>query len=352
MKRFLRIAAVLVIIPVALYLLYWGMVGILAIAHRYQPEEETLAIDGSCAAQKWPQRITVMTWNLGYGGLGAESDFLMDGGRNILAPNRASVLRHLRNITTFLQNSPADLDLLEEVDSGSSRSYLVDEQRLLSGSVQGSCSSYALNHDVFFLPYPWYRPLGKVRAGMLALGRWRPKEARRYQLQGQFKWPDRAFQMERGLLVWKLPREDGKDWVIIQLHLEAWDQGNIRTAELAQLRELALREYAQGNFVVLGGDWNTVLPGVRLDDFTKRKPSSHIIKLDEDFLPDGWTWGVDRSRPSNRSDDFPYDPLKNYLTVIDGFAVSPNVRIDSVETIQLNFQDTDHEPVRIEISSR
>jgi endonuclease/exonuclease/phosphatase family metal-dependent hydrolase len=134
--------------------------------------------------------------------------------------------------------------------------------------------------------------------------------------------------------------------------LEAWDKGNIRTTELAQLRELALREYEQGNFVVLGGDWNAVLPGVRMDEFTERKPSSHVIKLDEGFLPAGWTWGVDRSRPSNRSDDFPYDPRKNYLTVIDGFAVSPNVRIDLVETIPLNFQDTDHEPVRIEITSR
>ncbi len=352
MKRFWRIAIVLGITPVALYLLYWGTVGILAIAHRYQPEEETLAIQGSCVAQRWPQTITVMTWNVGYGGLGAESDFLLDGGRNILAPDRASVLQHLGSITTFLQNHPVDVDLLEEVDSGSTRSYSVDERRMLTAKMQDSCSSYALNHDVFFLPYPWYRPLGKVRSGMLALGKWRPKEAKRYQLPGQFKWPDRAFQMERGLQEWKLPRDDGKDWVIIQLHLEAWDQGNIRTAELAQLREIALREYEQGNFVVLGGDWNTVLPGVRLDAFGKRKPSSHIIKLDEGFLPTGWTWGVDRSRPSNRSDDFPYDPLKNYLTVIDGFAVSPNVRIDSVETIPLNFQDTDHEPVRIAISSR
>jgi endonuclease/exonuclease/phosphatase family metal-dependent hydrolase len=187
---------------------------------------------------------------------------------------------------------------------------------------------------------------------MLALGKSRPAEVRRYQLHGSFPWPDRAFQMERCLLVWKLPRDDGKNWTIIQLHLEAWDVGDIRTAELAQLRELALKEYSEGNFVVLGGDWNAVLPGVRMDEFTKRKPSERMLKLNEDFVPPEWTWGVDHSRPSNRSNEVPYDPRKNYLTVIDGFVVSPNVRIDSVKTMPLNFQDTDHEPVLIEITSR
>jgi endonuclease/exonuclease/phosphatase family metal-dependent hydrolase len=293
-----------------------------------------------------------MTWNLGYGGMGAEDDFFLDGGHNVLAKDKESVLRHLESFTTFLQAHPADVDLLEEVDSGSRRSYFVDQKSPITAGMQSTCSSYALNHNVYFIPYPKLRPLGKVRSGMLALGKLRPTDATRYQLRGKFPWPDRAFQMERCLLVWELPREDGKNWTIVQLHLEAWDAGHIRTAELEQLRELALQEYAKGNFVVLGGDWNAVLPGVPMDKFTKRKPSSHVIKLDEGFLPAGWTWGVDRSRPSNRSDDFPYDPGKNYLTVIDGFVVSPNVRIDLVETIGLNFQDTDHEPVRIEVTSR
>jgi hypothetical protein len=104
--------------------------------------------------------------------------------------------------------------------------------------------------------------------------------------------------------------------------------------------------------VVLGGDWNAVLPGVRLDECTKRKPGPHALQLSADFLPPGLTWGVNRSRPTNQSAEGPYDPPKNYLAVIDGFVVSPIVRIDSVETVPLSFQDSDHEPVLIEVTGR
>jgi endonuclease/exonuclease/phosphatase family metal-dependent hydrolase len=352
MKRALRGMAWLVGIGVGIYLLYWIVVYGLAIAHRYQPAEATLAIEGKCNPSKWPEKLSVMTWNLGYGGMAAENDFFLDGGHNILANDKTSVVRHLTSMAAVLRKHPVDLYLLEEVDSGSWRSYSIDERQVVMEGVDACCSSYALNHDVFFLPYPMLRPLGPVRSGMLALGRFRPAEAKRIQLHGSFPWPDRAFQMERCLLLWKLPREDGKNWTIIQLHLEAWDAGSIRAAELAQLRELALKEYSAGNFVLLGGDWNAVLPGVRMDEFTQRKPNAHLLKLNEDFLPSGWTWGIDRSRPSNRSTNVPYDPQKNYLTVIDGFVVSPNVRIESVETIALNFQDTDHEPVHIELSGQ
>lgn len=352
MKRALRLVAWLAGMYLALYVLYWMGVYTLAVTHRYQPAEMTLGIEGNCEPGRWPEKLSLITWNLGYGGMGAEADFFLDGGRNVLAKDKDSVLLHLRNITAFLRKHAEDVYLLEEVDSGSRRSYSVDERQAIVAGMEAYCSSYALNHDIFFIPYPKVQPLGRVRSGMLALGKFLLVEARRDQLRGRFPWPDRAFQLERCLLVWKLPRQDGKYWTIIQLHLEAWDAGNIRAAELAQLRELALKEYSQGNFVVLGGDWNAVLPGVRMDQFSKRKPNAHILKLNEDFLPQGWTWGVDRSRPTNRSNDFPYDSQRNYLTVIDGFVVSPNVRIDSVQTVPLNFQDTDHEPVRIELTSR
>lgn len=351
-KRAPHIAARLAGTCAAVYLFYWVVVGVLATSHRYQPPVSALNIEGNCDPAKWPQTLRLLTWNVGYAGTGAEDDFFLAGGRNVFAKDKPSVLRHLANINAFLRQIPADLYLIEEVDSPSRRTYGVNERQVIASGMDACCSSYALNHNVYFIPYPKLKPLGKVQSGMLALGRCRPADAKRVQLQGVFPWPDRAFQMERCLLVWKLPRQDGKNWTIIQLHLEAWDAGNIRKAELAQLRELALQEYNEGNYVVLGGDWNAVLPGLRLDEFTARPPAANTILLDPDFLPTGWTWGVDRSRPTNRSVDSPYDPQRNYFTAIDGFVVSPNVHIDSVRTIPLNFQDSDHEPVQIEVVSR
>ncbi len=336
----------------AIYLLYWILVGVLAISHRYQPALTTLTTQGNCPAGPWPDNLYLLTWNVGYAGTGAEDDFFLAGGRNVLARDKESVGRHLRNIEGVLRQNPADIYLLEEVDFNSRRTYGVDERNAIVTSLVTYCSAYALNHDVFFIPHPKLMPLGRVRSGMLALGRFRPQEATRYQLQGSFPWPDRAFQMERCLQVWKLPRGDGSHWTIIQLHLEAWDSGNIRETELKQLKELALREYSEGAYVVIGGDWNAVLPGVRLDEFTKPKSDSHTMQLKADFLPEGWIWGIDRSKPTNRSVESSYDPQKNYLTIIDGFVVSPNVRMDMVKTLPLGFQDSDHEPVLVEVESR
>ncbi|MEQ1931738.1 MAG: hypothetical protein ABL957_14575, partial [Parvularculaceae bacterium] len=46
--------------------------------------------------------IEVMTWNLGYGGLGAESEFFADGGKDYLPPSRAIVDKNIAGIVAEL----------------------------------------------------------------------------------------------------------------------------------------------------------------------------------------------------------------------------------------------------------
>ena len=57
--------------------------------------------------------------------------------------------------------------------------------------------------------------------------------------------------------------------------------------------------------------------------------------------------------PSCRLLDRPYDPAdteNNQYYVIDGFIVSPNVTVSTVETLDLGFQNADHNPVCITVS--
>ena len=56
--------------------------------------------------------------------------------------------------------------------------------------------------------------------------------------------------------------------------------------------------------------------------------------------------------PSCRLLNHPYDPnpAGNQFYVIDGFILSPNVRLDRVETMDHQFQYTDHNPVIIEVT--
>ncbi|MFB6364179.1 hypothetical protein ACFCP7_08960 [Paenibacillus elgii] len=49
--------------------------------------------------------------------------------------------------------------------------------------------------------------------------------------------------------------------------------------------------------------------------------------------------------PSVRTLDTAYRPWINFLAVIDGFLVSPNVEIVDVTGHDLNFEHSDHNPV-------
>jgi len=114
------------------------------------------------------------------------------------------------------------------------------------------------------------------------------------------------------------------------------------------------REYQKGNYVVVGGDWNLILPGVDPDNqfpHSEARPGFYL-PFPADWTPPGWQWAYDASAPSNRTVSQPWQPGVNYVTVIDGFLVSPNVEVLEVQTDDLNFADSDHNPVRARLRAR
>ena len=291
-----------------------------------------------------------MTWNLGYAGLGEEADFFMDGGNGVLAKNRATVAEHLRHINEVLGQEPKDIYLLQEVDIAWRRSYYFNEVQLFTRQTQRFYYSYALNYEVYFVPYPFTNPTGRVQSGILSLSKYKPTEAARLQLPGAMFWPVSAFVLDRCMLVWKLEQGDGQQWVIANLHLSSYDPGGkLRREQLAFVRGFAENEYSKGNAVILDGDWNKNLPGIRSDQFASedRKPYFDF-SLPAEFTPAGWHWATPQA-PTDRIDNKPYQPGKNYVTVIDDFLVSPNVQIESVATVPLEFRDSDHDPVVVDV---
>ncbi|WP_293181125.1 hypothetical protein, partial [Oceanithermus sp.] len=69
------------------------------------------------------------------------------------------------------------------------------------------------------------------------------------------------------------------------------------------------------------------------------------------WTPSGWTWAYDATTPSNRAVNRPWQPGVNYVTVIDGFLVSPNVKVEEVHTENLDFAYSDHQPVRVRLNA-
>jgi endonuclease/exonuclease/phosphatase family metal-dependent hydrolase len=64
----------------------------------------------------------------------------------------------------------------------------------------------------------------------------------------------------------------------------------------------------------------------------------------------GWSILADAARPTIRAKDGPYAPGVTATAIIDGFLVSPEVRVVSLETLDTGFAHTDHQPVAAEFA--
>ena len=74
--------------------------------------------------------------------------------------------------------------------------------------------------------------------------------------------------------------------------------------------------------------------------------------LDESLLAEGCSFAYDTDTPTCRLLNQSYNPDDTENTqyyVIDGFILSPNVELVAVETIDLGFEYSDHNPVSIRV---
>jgi len=300
--------------------------------------------------------LTVLSLNTGYAGLGKEADFFMDGGTGV-NPTATDTEKNRRGIGGRLRTESADVYFLQEVDTDSSRTggfnqsnsywFWVNECR-----PEHYSSAYALNYSCNFVPYP-LPPIGKVHSGIQTLSTFTIDKAERIALPCPFKWPVSAANLKRCLLVSYVPLEDtDKQLVLVNLHLEAYDDGEGKAAQTQMLMEFLTSEYEKGNYVIAGGDFNQTFPGA-LEAFPIKNADLWTPGvLEEEILPEGWQFAYDLTTPSCRLLNEPYNAASQntQFYVIDGFILSPNVQLDSVETKDAAFGYTDHNPVKLEVT--
>ena len=296
------------------------------------------------------QELNVISWNIGYAGLGKDSDFFMDGGENVSSADQDTVTASLLGIykQLYTGDNQAGIYMLQEVDKNSARTYGMDESDCL-GIYN---STYALNYSCPFVPYP-LPPIGRVNSGLLTTTMYDIDSSERISLPCPFDWPVSTANLKRCLLVSYLPIEGSSSkLVIVNLHLEAYDDGEGKIAQTKQLREFIQSEYEKGNYVIAGGDFNQVFPG-GIEKYPNEHPElwePGIIT--EDIMPEGWSLAYDLETPSCRLLNQPYDPedIENtQYYVIDGFIISPNVELISVETLDAGFEFADHNPVQLKV---
>ncbi|MBX2908801.1 MAG: endonuclease/exonuclease/phosphatase family protein [Chitinophagales bacterium] len=357
MKKIMKIMLLVLLVPVLLFALY--VVGniVFATATKFSPEPLEALSNNKKSTEQSPQNVQLdstlslqfLIWNIGYGGLGAEANFFYDGGKMVVSP-KDWVEKYNVGIVDFLKNNQADFIMLQEADTAGRRSWDINQKEEIANALPNYNYSFAINYDVRFVPVPYTNPMGRVLGGLLSLSKVKPTLSERIQLPNKDKFPDQLFYLERCLLLQRFPiASSTKELVVINTHFEAYDNGEVKKKQMEFTKKILEQEYAKGNYVVLGGDWNIAPPGVDAFKFAIEQETDYLhINADSNYIP-GWKYVYDANRGSNRKNKTAYIAGKTFTTIIDYFLVSPNIKALNVETVDLGFRSSDHNPVRMQV---
>lgn len=356
----MKILKIVVIMILSLVVIAGAFLGIMTLLE-YRPDRETaLPIENNQQPLISLDRdLFIMIYNIGYAGLGKNEDFVMDGGKQGIPSSQDVVTAYFNGIKETLTDYPSDFYLLQEVDLKARRSYHVDQLLGITSHLGESYSTqFAYNFKSPFVPFPVSLTdyIGYVESGLATYTTYHVTSSTRYQLPGAFSWPLRVANLKRAIMVSVMDIQDSDhDLYIINLHLSAYDaSGTLREQEMAFLKTYLEELYAEGHYVIVGGDFNQTFP--EADGLYPVQDGLWEAYLIEDsFLPTGYRFEIDTTTPSCRLLNQPYDPsseLTQYY-IIDGYIVSDNITVLSYDglreagamTIDLSFEDADHHPV-------
>lgn len=304
--------------------------------------------------------LTFLTWNVGYGGLGDQESFFYDEG-DFFWTEMGHARTPQENVEGYVNGQegtikavPADFYLLQEVDTSSRRSWFTNQLDSMHAQRPGYAASFAMNYKNERVPIPIFQPwdhYGYVRGGVASLSKYQPTVSERHQLPGDLDWPTRLFELDRCALRQVFPTKWGKNLVVYNVHLAAYDKGGVvKSQQMTWLRERMIADYEAGNYVIIGGDWNQVPPGVDYGTFSpERRAEFSQIAIDFEYAPQGWAFAYDPVTPTNRKTKEVYDEQNALKALIDFYLVSPNVTIRKVRGVNQNFAYSDHQPVLLEV---
>ncbi len=348
----MRVLRVILIILGIIILLFASFLIYITITDMEPEEMEILSVKNNQMKEvPLDEEITVTTYNIGYAGLDKTQDFFADGGKRSRAESLDSVKLNMEAVIETLDGTESDILILQEVDQDSSRSFRIDQVDILEKSYPNFGHIFGLNYRVPWVPVPVTNPMGKATSGIMTLTRFNAERAARYQLPGEEDWPVNLFELDRCVTETRLKAVNGREVLVVNVHLSAFDKGGIiRLKQLEYLKKYLESEYRNGNYVIAGGDWNHNLPGSDPMNFDADESWPFWLKdIPEDYSVEGFNWAVDPYNPTVRTLERNYVDGYNFKAVIDGFLISDNIEIISVEGIDTNFENTDHNPVKLSI---
>lgn len=349
MPRIIKLLARLIGILIALLVLFILYLTV----NQYRPKDiQSIKIKNiQPKSTELPDTISVLTWNIGYAGLGKEMDFFYEGGK-MVRPTNELHKKYMSGIIHALDSlKPYDFLFIQEVDEDSHRSYFTDEVKDITSNLSQYNFTYAINYKVAFVPAPLWSPMGRVKGGLMTLSKYNPDTSLRVAYPQIQSWPKSLAFLNRCFIENRYMLNNGKELVIFNTHNSFFNNDStLRYEELNILKNKMLEEYKKGNYILAGGDWNQTPTGFEPEDYPDVKHYIYTaVNLYEGYFPKNWNVVYDATTPSARFNDMPYEKGKTEVSLIDFFVCSPNIEVIKVKTLDLGFTYSDHNPVKLEV---
>ncbi|MFR3993991.1 MAG: endonuclease/exonuclease/phosphatase family protein [Turicibacter sp.] len=303
---------------------------------------------------------SILTYNIGFGAYDQQYSFFMDvgtmkdgtvmTGKSSRGMSQENVLKNTKGSIHLINELATDFILLQEVDVKATRSYQINQKEMIENSLSHYGRVFALNFHTPYMLYPFYEPHGSVEAGLLTLSRYQISSAKRMSYPVDNGFFAKFFDLDRCFVITRYEVGNDKELVLINNHMSAYDEeGIIRAKQLELLNAMMKQEYDQGNYVIVGGDFNHVLNIDEEAFLSEQLVPSWVNSLSDEELPDGMKI-VNASNnlevATCRASDIPYIKGVNYMTILDGFIISDNI-VANAENIDADFMYSDHNPVKL-----
>jgi endonuclease/exonuclease/phosphatase family metal-dependent hydrolase len=362
MHLFKKLAAAILGLLAVCLLIFGCYYAYLAVNYYRIPDHQKLTVaNNQKAVLQVGKSYTATTYNVGFGAYNHKFDFFMDSGElkngqklhghRGTAISKQAVLASTNGVIATMKREHPDFMFFQEIDTNSTRSFHVNQVQKVKASFPHDSANFASNFHSAYLAVPPTNPHGIVRSGLLSMSRYHLNKAERRKYPVSSGPIEKFVDLDRCFVVMHFPVNNGKQLVMINSHMSAYDKGGkMRKAQMKLLTSVMTKEYERGNYVIVGGDFNHALGKDMLTHFQhQEKIPSWVSVLDQKMLPKAFTMikAKNRERVATcRATDMKYDPKVNYMTICDGFIVSKNVKAVA-HNINTDFKYADHNPVKL-----
>ena len=290
----------------------------------------------------------LLSWNVGFFGMDKNIDFFMDGGKMVFPISQKQVEENMLKAIEEIKKENPDIINLQEVDKYSKRTGFMDQVKILNEKFKQN-SIFAYNMKVKFVPYP-IPPLGQMETGIYSSSKKEILNPERHQLPIAFKYPVRLSNFKRAFTVsYSNINGSDKKLVLLNAHLDAYDdeKSGCKKKQTEEILNFMKKEREKGNYVILSADFNQNLKMLNKDEMEKI-PSNlwRASNFDTELLSDKFKL-LHPNENTARLNNKPYKKgsENTYYYIIDGFVVSDNIKVNEIKVNDLDFQNSDHNPV-------